>query len=105
MSSLQKGFVHTVYFWLKEKDNKSHHEALHKGLLKLAENELIKTAFVGTPANTSREVIDSTYDFSITFIFDNKEDQDAYQVDPKHYEFIDNCAQYWERVQVYDAES
>ncbi|MGR3812350.1 Dabb family protein [Jiulongibacter sp. NS-SX5] len=102
---IQKGFVHTVFFWLKEKENDEHRKALHAGVLKLAENELIQTAFVGQPADTNREVIDSSYDFSITFIFENKADQDAYQTHPKHLEFIDNCAQYWSKVQVYDAVS
>ena len=105
MSSLQKGFVHTVFFWLKEKNNEEHGKALHSGLLKLAENELISTGFVGQPADTNREVIDSSYDFSITFIFKNKADQDAYQTHPKHLEFIENCSQYWQKVLVYDAES
>jgi hypothetical protein len=50
-------------------------------------------------------VIDSSYDFSITLIFKNKADQDTYQIHPQHFAFIDTCAQYWERVVVYDAES
>jgi hypothetical protein len=101
MSSLKRGFVHTVFFWLKEKEN---HAALHAGILKLADNDLIVSAYVGTPADTHREVIDSSYDFTITFIFKNKADQDSYQVHPQHLEFIDNCAKYWDKVQVYDAE-
>lgn len=104
MSSLQKGFVHTVFFWLKEKDNAEHRAALKAGVLKLAENELIANAYVGSPADTNREVIDSTYDFSITFIFKNKADHDEYQVHPKHLVFIDNCAHLWTKVQVYDSE-
>lgn len=105
MSSIKKGFVHTVFFWLKEKNNSAHHKSLHEGILKLAENELMAAAYVGTPAKTNREVIDSSYDFSITFVFKNKADQDAYQTHPKHLEFIDNCAKYWDKVVVYDAES
>lgn len=102
---IQKGFVHTVFFWLKEKDNNEAHAALKAGLDQLAQINLIATAYVGTPAATNRAVIDSSYDFSITFIFDNKADQDEYQTHPDHLKFIDNCAALWKKVQVYDAES
>jgi len=97
MANLQTGVVHTVFFWLKEKDNKEQQDALHEGLKELSKIDLIKTAYVGRPANTTREVIDS--------VFDNSVDQDAYQVHPDHYVFINNCSFLWEKVVVYDAES
>lgn len=103
MGVLKQGFVHTVFFWLKEKNNIEHQEKLHAGLLELSKIDLIQTAYVGKVATTNREVIDSSYDFSITFIFDNKELQDAYQTNEDHYKFIENCSKYWEKVQVYDA--
>ena len=105
MANLKTGVVHTVFFWLKEKENISHQAALHAGLNELAKIDLIKTAYIGRPANTNRSVIDASYSFSITFIFDNAADQDAYQPHPKHKEFIANCSHLWEKVQVYDAQS
>ncbi len=105
MANLQTGVVHTVFFWLKEKDNKEHQEALHAGLKELSKIDLIKTAYVGRPANTNREVIDTTYDFSITWIFATDEDQAAYQTHPDHLAFVDKCKHLWSRVQVYDAVS
>jgi len=105
MANLSKGVVHTVFFWLKEKDNQSHQQALHEGLLELSKIDLIKAAYIGKPANTNRPVIDSSYSFSLTFVFDNAADQDAYQTHPDHYVFIDNCSALWEKVLVYDAES
>jgi hypothetical protein len=104
MSSIKSGFVHTVFFWLNEKENVEHYDALHAGIQKLADNDLMIAAYVGTPADTERVVIDSSYDFTITFIFKNKADQDTYQTHPQHLEFIKNCAKYWGKVQVYDAE-
>jgi hypothetical protein len=101
--SLQKGFVHTVFFWLKNPSSQTDQDALEAGLTELAKIDLIKTAYVGKPAPTDRPVIDSSYSFSITFVFDNAADQDAYQTHPDHYVFIDNCSALWERVQVYDA--
>ena len=105
MSNLKTGVVHTVFFWLKEKDNEAHQAALHAGLKELAKIDLIKTAYIGRPANTNREVIDSSYSFSLTFIFDNPADQEAYQPHPDHLNFIKNCSHLWQKVQVYDAES
>jgi hypothetical protein len=105
MSNLKKGFVHTVFFWLKEKDNAEHAKALHEGLLKLALTDVIETSYIGQPAATNRAVIDSTYDFSLTFVFKTKEDQDIYQTHPDHIVFIESCSALWEKVVVYDAES
>jgi hypothetical protein len=98
-------FVHTVFFWLKEKDNDQARQALHEGLKELATIDEIQTAYVGVPADTRRSVIDHTYDFSITFIFTDQASQDIYQDHPDHHKFIDKCSSLWERVQVYDAVS
>ena len=103
MGNLKTGFVHTVFFWLKEKANEQHREQLHAGLLKLAEIDEIGLAYVGQPANTNREVIDTSYDFSITFIFDSAHKQDVYQDHADHHAFIASCSMLWEKVQVYDA--
>jgi Stress responsive A/B Barrel Domain len=103
MKNLQEGFVHTVFFWLKEPNNLESQTKLKAGLLKLAEISEIKQAYVGRPASTNREVIDSSYDFSITFIFNNKTDQDIYQDHPDHHAFIADCAELWEKVRVFDA--
>lgn len=95
--------VHTVFFWLKEKDNAEAQAALAAGLKALATIDLIAQAYVGTPAETRRPVIDHTYDFSITFVFATEADQTAYQTHPDHLVFIDQCAHLWDRVVVYDA--
>ena len=95
-------FLHTVFFWLKDKDDDNARRALHDGLKALAGIDEIQTAYIGTPATTRRAVIDHTYDFSITFIFPDKATQDAYQVHPDHLKFVDNCADFWDEVKVYD---
>ena len=45
-------FVHTVFFWLKDKDNDAARAALYDGLQELATISDIQTAYVGTPAST-----------------------------------------------------
>jgi hypothetical protein len=56
--------------------------SLHAGLSKLASIDLISQAYIGQPAGTNREVIDSSYDFSITFILTINQKQDIYQNHP-----------------------
>ncbi|UFH56062.1 Dabb family protein [Spirosoma sp. KNUC1025] len=98
-------FVHTVFFWLKHPENQEDHQALRAGLESLKGVTDISAAYIGTPADTRRPVIDHSYDFSLTFVFADKGAHDAYQVHPIHLAFVEQCAHLWERVQVYDAVS
>lgn len=101
--SVDGPFVHTVYFWLNNPDSEADHEKLLEGLRMIEQIDLIQQGYVGVPAPTSRGVIDNSYDFSITFIFENMEDEQAYQTHPTHLEFVENYAHLWEKVVVYDA--
>ena len=96
-------FIHHVYFWLAEKDNKEYKKLLIEGLKKLSAVSTIQRFHIGQPANTSRGVIDSTYSVSWILIFDNAADQDSYQVDPIHLKFVEECKHLWNRVVVYDS--
>jgi hypothetical protein len=61
--------------------------------------------YLGKPAKTElRPVIDATYDYSLTCVFENIADQDKYQAEPLHLKFIDDHKADWQRVVVYDAE-
>jgi hypothetical protein len=48
-------------------------------------------------------VIDSSYDYSITFVFESQKEHDLYQPHPRHKEFVEKCSHLWQKVQVYDA--
>jgi len=96
-------FIHTVYFWLNNPDSEEDRQKLLEGLNMISEIELIMEGYVGVPASTRRDVIDSSYDFSITFIFDNMKDEQAYQNHPTHLKFVDQYEHLWNRVVVYDA--
>lgn len=98
-------FVHTVFFWLNHPESQDDRNALRAGLESLRGVNHITTAYIGTPAETRRPVIDHTYDFSLTFVFADKAAHDAYQVHPIHQEFVAECQHLWERVLVYDAVS
>lgn len=96
-------FVHTVFFWLKHPENGDDHTALRAGLELLRGISDYSSAYIGTPAETRRPVIDHSYDFSLTLVFTDKDAHDAYQVHPIHKAFVDTCAHLWGRVQIYDA--
>ncbi|HEY6975976.1 MAG TPA: Dabb family protein, partial [Chitinophagaceae bacterium] len=57
---------------------------------------------IGIPAPTNRAVIENTYSVSWFLLFENKEDQDSYQVDPIHLNFVKDCSHLWSKVVVYD---
>jgi hypothetical protein len=100
----QKGtFVHTVFFWLDNPESTEDHAKLLEGLTELSKIPDILSGYVGVPAPTNREVIDSSYDFSLTFIFKDAADQDAYQDHPDHIRFVENYSHLWSKVVVYDA--
>lgn len=102
--TLKGPFIHMVFFWLKEPDNT---EAREKFLLSLNrfidEASMVQRKHIGTPANTSRPVIDSSYTFSLVLSFDSKADHDEYQAFQPHKQFIAESESLWERVQVYDS--
>jgi len=79
--------AHTVYFWLKEGTSDGDKDTFHWG----------------TPASTEdRDVVDHSYDYAINSFFASIDDQNAYQIEPIHLEFIENHQHIWESVKVYD---
>lgn len=96
--------VHHVYFWLKEPKNEAHKKQLLEGLEKLRKVKTIKMSHVGLPAGTeNRDVVDHSYSVSYMAIFDSQADQDAYQVDPIHLNFVEENEDLWSKVIVYDS--
>lgn len=96
-------FVHHVYFWLKNPGSSEDTAGLLEGLHLLATVPGIKSYHIGKPAGTDRDVIDRSYAFSWLALFNNKDDQDRYQVDPIHLRFVKEYSHLWERVVVYDS--
>jgi len=96
-------FVHHVFFWLKEPNNKEHHEIFQNALEKLVTIESIQSYHLGKPADTNREVIDSSYQYSLLTIFEEKAAHDSYQVDAVHDEFRKVASDLCSKVVVYDS--
>lgn len=96
-------FIHHVYFWLNNPGSAEDRAKLVEGLLKLAKVKTIRKFHIGQPAPSDREVVDGSYAISWMVIFKNKADQDSYQVDPIHLDFVKNYAHLWSKVIVYDS--
>lgn len=97
-------FVHMVFFWMKDPDDKKNIKAFMKGTEAFFQKvEVIKTYHIGEPAGTPREVVDGTYQVSLVVTFDRKADQDIYQEHQAHLDYIEENKHLWERVQVYDS--
>jgi hypothetical protein len=98
----KNGFIHHVFFWLKNPESKEDLERLLIGLQKLSKALTIRDFHIGKPANTNRDVIDTSYAASWLVFFESAEDQDVYQTDPVHLKFIEECSYLWSKVMVYD---
>jgi len=87
---LHNTFVHHVHFWLKNKSDKA---KLIEGLETLIPISYIRDMHIGIPADTNRDVIDSSYDVSLLLLFDDLEAEEAYQHDPVHVIFAEQYAE------------
>jgi hypothetical protein len=96
-------FIHHVYFWLNKPSSKEDLQQLVAGLEKLTKISTIRLFQIGKPADTNRDVIETTYSVSWILFFDNKDDEEGYQVDPLHLNFVKECKHLWNRVVVYDS--
>lgn len=96
-------FIHHVYFWLKNPSSTEDLEKLLDGLDKLSKVKTIKMFHIGKPAATNRPVIERSYAVSWFCLFDDAAGQEAYQVDPIHLKFVEECQHVWDKVIVYDS--
>jgi stress responsive alpha/beta barrel protein len=101
--NLSNIFVHHVYFWLANPGSAADKAALVAGLKKLSKAGTIRQFHIGQPADTSREVIETSYSVSWLLFFDEAADQESYQVDPIHLQFVKECSSLWSKVVVYDS--
>ncbi len=100
----EEGLVHTVFFWFHDNVSEEQRSGFYEDLKKLREIEQILHGWIGVPAPTeARGVIDNTYDYSITFVFESVATEQEYQVHPMHKEFVEKNAHLWDKVVVYDA--
>lgn len=103
---IQGDFVHMVFFWLKEPDNKAVKEKFTNSLIDFIKNsDDIKSYHLGTPADTYRPIIDTSYTYCMIVTFPSIIEHNNYQNDPVHKEFLKNFKDRLKKVQIYDSES
>lgn len=96
--------VHHVFFWLKNPNSKEDLAKLLAGIRTLGRIETVRAIHVGVPASTEkRDVVETSYSASELLFFDDVEGQNAYQTDPIHEKFVDECSGLWSKVVVYDS--
>lgn len=96
--------IHTVYFWLKSELNTAAREDFVRGAQALATAPTVQAFYGGGPAGTEhRDVTDHSFDYSIHLFFASEADQLAYQVDPIHLKFVDEQADKFVTVKVFDS--
>ena len=94
--------THIVFFWLKGGLGDPDHERFESGLRRLTSEPHILERRIGKAAPTRRDVVDSSYSYSIVLRFPDLRSHDIYQVSEEHDEFLDECLELIDRVQVYD---
>ncbi|NQT25661.1 Dabb family protein [candidate division KSB1 bacterium] len=97
--------IHNVYFWLKADVTDSEKKEFESGLTELIKMPLISEAYWGVPAGVDREVVDGSFDYTLTMFFETREKHDVYQVDPEHKKFIDQYSHLWDNVKVLDTKA
>ncbi|MFD2036213.1 Dabb family protein [Belliella marina] len=98
--AVEDKMIHQVFFWLNEGEDV---ENFMREASVLGKCPTVAKFFIGQPAPTeARDVVDHSYQVACTLFFKSLEDQSAYQVEPKHLEFIERNSAKWNKVKVYD---
>ncbi len=97
-------FVHAVYFWLKKDLSSDQKNQYVAGLRSLAKIPSVRQCYIGTPAATDRPIIDRSYSYALTVVFDDPAGHDNYQAHPIHDQFRDECGTFWDKVVIYDSQ-
>jgi hypothetical protein len=96
-------FVHAVYFWLRPGLTPEEEERFEAGLRALRRIDGVRRGHIGVPAPTDRPVIERSYARALVLVFDDQSAHDAYQIDPVHQRFRDECGDLWTTVRIYDS--
>ena len=96
---------HVVIFWTKPEIPNAADDLLAGGEKYLRPIPGVVAFHVGRMASSPRAVVDQSYQVALNLIFENKQQQDDYQVHPLHLDFVEhafkpNC----QRVVIYDFE-
>ena len=98
-----KRMMHAVVFWLRaDAPAGTAAEIAAFYQKKIAPVAGVESVFVGPPAGTDRDVVDSTCHCMSSLVFESQAAGTAWQTDPVHDEFRERFGPTFERVVVYD---
>ena len=96
--------AHMVYFTLKDRSAEMKARLVEACRLHLTGHPGTVFFACGTLCEElDREVNDRDFDVALHLVFTTKDDHDAYQVAPRHNQFVDEQKGNWARVRVFDS--
>lgn len=97
------GYVHVVYFWLKDGVTEAEKQQFMKNCEKMREIPEVLNLRVGIPAGTDREVVDNSYDVMLIVENADTAGQEAYQIADLHEVFRQENGDMFEKIVIYDS--
>ena len=98
-------FSHVVIFWTKPELPSAADDLLAGAEKYLRPIPGVKSFHVGRMVHSHRDVVDQSYQVALNLVFENKQQQDDYQIHPLHLEFVEKAFKpFCQRAVVYDFE-
>jgi Stress responsive A/B Barrel Domain len=98
-------FAHNVFFSLHDRSAAARQELVDACRKHLTAHPGTLMFACGVMAEgVNRPVVDREFDVSLHFLFESQADHDAYQVAPRHLQFVEENRANWARVRVFDSE-
>jgi hypothetical protein len=82
-------FSHIVIFWTDPAKPRAAEELLAGAIGYLKDIPGVQHFHAGRMASSSRPVVDQSYQVALNLVFADQAAQDAYQVHPRHVEFVE----------------
>jgi hypothetical protein len=96
--------THNVFFSLRDQSGTAQENLVSECKKYLADHPGIVYFFAGQrQVSCQREVNDLNFDVSLNIVFADGAAHDAYQVAPRHAQFIENNQASWKQVRVFDS--
>ncbi len=98
-------FSHVVIFWTDPNDPQAADKLIAGADQYLRPIPGVKSFHIGRMVGSHRPVVDQTYQVALNLVFENKQQQDDYQIHPLHIDFVEKVfKKVCKRVVVYDFE-
>ncbi len=97
-------FSHTVLIWFDNPDDVNLQKSFEEDCAKFINNsKFIVSYHLGKPAETNRPIIDNSYTYCLIVTFETEVDQEKYQDEAIHKEFVEKYKNHWSKLLIYDS--